>query len=48
MCNTIASFLPKNNIQQAFQKFQAMLKEEYSPEDVQIIACPSAEQVPLV
>lgn len=35
----------KNNIQQAFQKFHVLLKEEFSPEDIQIIACPSMEQV---
>ena len=37
--------LSKNNIQQVFQKFHVLLKEEFSPEDVQIIACPSMEQV---
>lgn len=46
--NMIASFLSKNNIQQVFQKFHVLLKEEFSPEDVQIIACPSVEQVTLV
>uniref|UniRef100_A0A8C2NNZ7 Conserved oligomeric Golgi complex subunit 3 n=1 Tax=Capra hircus TaxID=9925 RepID=A0A8C2NNZ7_CAPHI len=35
----------RNNIQQVFQKFHVLLKEEFSPEDVQIIACPSMEQV---
>lgn len=35
----------KNNIQQVYQKFHALLKEEFSPEDIQIIACPSMEQV---
>ncbi|ELV11590.1 Conserved oligomeric Golgi complex subunit 3 [Tupaia chinensis] len=35
----------RNNIQQVFQKFHALLKEEFSPEDIQIIACPSMEQV---
>ncbi|XP_034792595.1 conserved oligomeric Golgi complex subunit 3 isoform X5 [Pan paniscus] len=34
----------RNNIQQVFQKFHALLKEEFSPEDIQIIACPSMEQ----
>ncbi|KAF3825818.1 hypothetical protein GH733_006645, partial [Mirounga leonina] len=34
----------RNNIQQVFQKFHVLLKEEFSPEDVQIIACPSMEQ----
>ncbi|KAB1267830.1 Conserved oligomeric Golgi complex subunit 3 [Camelus dromedarius] len=35
----------RNNIQQIFQKFHVLLKEEFSPEDIQIIACPSMEQV---
>lgn len=39
------SFLYKNNIQQAFQKLHTLLKEEFSSEDLQIIACPSMEQV---
>uniref|UniRef100_A0A674I115 Conserved oligomeric Golgi complex subunit 3 n=1 Tax=Terrapene triunguis TaxID=2587831 RepID=A0A674I115_9SAUR len=34
----------RNNIQQVFQKLQALLKEEFSNEDLQIIACPSMEQ----
>uniref|UniRef100_A0A8C6W532 Conserved oligomeric Golgi complex subunit 3 n=1 Tax=Nannospalax galili TaxID=1026970 RepID=A0A8C6W532_NANGA len=37
----------RNNIQQVFQKFHALLKEEFTPEDIQIIACPSMEQVPI-
>lgn len=28
-----------------FQKLHALLKEEFSNEDLQIIACPSMEQV---
>lgn len=28
-----------------FQKLHALLKEEFSSEDLQIIACPSMEQV---
>lgn len=36
---------PQNNIQQVFQRLHAMLQEEYSGEDLQIIACPSTEQV---
>lgn len=28
-----------------FQKLHAVLKEEFSDEDIQIIACPSMEQV---
>lgn len=35
----------RNNIQQVFQKFHVLLKEEFSPEDTQIIACPSMEQL---
>ncbi|KAJ7426583.1 component of oligomeric golgi complex 3 [Willisornis vidua] len=35
----------RNNIQQMFQKLHALLKEEFSDEDLQIIACPSMEQV---
>ncbi|XP_023369357.1 conserved oligomeric Golgi complex subunit 3 isoform X3 [Otolemur garnettii] len=35
----------RNNIQQVFQKFHALLKEEFSPADVQVISCPSMEQV---
>ncbi|XP_024904766.1 conserved oligomeric Golgi complex subunit 3 [Pteropus alecto] len=38
----------RNNIQQVFQKFHVLLKEEFSPEDVQIIACPSMEQLSLL
>lgn len=38
----------RNNIQQVFQKFHVLLKEEFSPEDVQIIACPSMEQLNLL
>lgn len=37
--------LPQNNIQQVFQRLHALLQEEYSGEDLQIIACPSLEQV---
>ncbi|XP_028610074.1 conserved oligomeric Golgi complex subunit 3 isoform X1 [Grammomys surdaster] len=38
----------RNNIQQVFQKFHALLNEEFSPEDIQIIACPSMEQLNLL
>ncbi|KAM8922628.1 conserved oligomeric Golgi complex subunit 3 isoform 2-T2 [Lycaon pictus] len=38
----------RNNIQQVFQKFHVLLKEEFSSEDVQIIACPSMEQLNLL
>uniref|UniRef100_A0A8C7G9H4 Conserved oligomeric Golgi complex subunit 3 n=1 Tax=Oncorhynchus kisutch TaxID=8019 RepID=A0A8C7G9H4_ONCKI len=37
----------RNNIQQVFQRLHALLQEEYSGEDLQIIACPSMEQVRL-
>lgn len=37
---------PQNNIQQVFQRLHASLQEEYGGEDLQIIACPSMEQVP--
>uniref|UniRef100_A0A668AYI2 Conserved oligomeric Golgi complex subunit 3 n=1 Tax=Myripristis murdjan TaxID=586833 RepID=A0A668AYI2_9TELE len=33
----------RNNIQQVFQRLHALLLEEYSGEDLQIIACPSME-----
>lgn len=39
--------LPQNNIQQVFRRLHALLVEEYSGEDLQIIACPSTEQVQL-
>ncbi|XP_069496876.1 conserved oligomeric Golgi complex subunit 3 [Ambystoma mexicanum] len=38
----------RNNIQQVFQRMHAMLKEEFSNEDLHIIACPSMEQVNLL
>ncbi|EGV97070.1 Conserved oligomeric Golgi complex subunit 3 [Cricetulus griseus] len=38
----------RNNIQQVYQKFHALLKEEFTPEDIQIIACPSMEQLNLL
>uniref|UniRef100_A0A8B9GT89 Conserved oligomeric Golgi complex subunit 3 n=1 Tax=Astyanax mexicanus TaxID=7994 RepID=A0A8B9GT89_ASTMX len=38
----------RNNIQQVFQKLHNVLQEEYSGEDLQIIACPSMEQVSVV
>ncbi|KAG8137741.1 hypothetical protein E2320_004948, partial [Naja naja] len=41
----LQEFLSKNNVQQVFQKLHAVLKEEFSNEDLQIIACPSMEQV---
>ncbi|XP_023271573.1 conserved oligomeric Golgi complex subunit 3 [Seriola lalandi dorsalis] len=38
----------RNNIQQVFQRLLALLQEEYSGEDLQIIACPSMEQINLL
>ncbi|KAL7881188.1 hypothetical protein AOLI_G00080360 [Acnodon oligacanthus] len=38
----------RNNIQQLFQKLHTVLQEEYSGEDLQIIACPSMEQINLL
>uniref|UniRef100_W5K2Q5 Conserved oligomeric Golgi complex subunit 3 n=1 Tax=Astyanax mexicanus TaxID=7994 RepID=W5K2Q5_ASTMX len=38
----------RNNIQQVFQKLHNVLQEEYSGEDLQIIACPSMEQINLL
>ncbi|XP_034069171.1 conserved oligomeric Golgi complex subunit 3 isoform X2 [Gymnodraco acuticeps] len=38
----------RNNIQQVFQRLHASLQEEYSGEDLQIIACPSMEQINLL
>ncbi|CAL8322159.1 unnamed protein product [Merluccius merluccius] len=38
----------RNNIQQVFQRVHTLLQEEYSGEDLQIIACPSMEQVNLL
>ncbi|ELK35205.1 Conserved oligomeric Golgi complex subunit 3 [Myotis davidii] len=35
----------RNNVQQVFQKLHVLLKEEFSPEDIHIIACPTMEQV---
>uniref|UniRef100_H3BW62 Uncharacterized protein n=1 Tax=Tetraodon nigroviridis TaxID=99883 RepID=H3BW62_TETNG len=40
--------LPQNNIQQVFRRLHALLVEEYSGEDLQIIACPSTEQINLL
>ncbi|XP_036153050.1 conserved oligomeric Golgi complex subunit 3 isoform X2 [Myotis myotis] len=34
----------RNNVQQVFQKLHVLLKEEFSPEDIHIIACPTMEQ----
>uniref|UniRef100_A0A8C8DRW9 Conserved oligomeric Golgi complex subunit 3 n=1 Tax=Oryzias sinensis TaxID=183150 RepID=A0A8C8DRW9_9TELE len=38
----------RNNIQQVFQRLHALQQEEYSGEDLQIIACPSMEQINLL
>ncbi|XP_046902260.1 conserved oligomeric Golgi complex subunit 3 [Hypomesus transpacificus] len=38
----------RNNIQQVFQRLHALLQEEYSGEDLLIIACPSMEQINLL
>uniref|UniRef100_A0A672SJ88 Conserved oligomeric Golgi complex subunit 3 n=1 Tax=Sinocyclocheilus grahami TaxID=75366 RepID=A0A672SJ88_SINGR len=38
----------RNNVQQVFQRLHALLQEEYSGEDLQIIACPSMEQINLL
>ncbi|XP_033966253.1 conserved oligomeric Golgi complex subunit 3 isoform X2 [Pseudochaenichthys georgianus] len=38
----------RTNIQQVFQRLHASLQEEYSGEDLQIIACPSMEQINLL
>uniref|UniRef100_A0A4W4GT26 Conserved oligomeric Golgi complex subunit 3 n=1 Tax=Electrophorus electricus TaxID=8005 RepID=A0A4W4GT26_ELEEL len=38
----------RNNIQQVFQRLHSMLAEEYSGEDLQIIASPSMEQISLL
>ncbi|XP_066562754.1 conserved oligomeric Golgi complex subunit 3 [Amia ocellicauda] len=38
----------RNNIQQVFQKLHALIQEQYSGEDLQIIACPSMEQINLL
>ncbi|GAA6081558.1 conserved oligomeric Golgi complex subunit 3, partial [Tachysurus ichikawai] len=38
----------RNNIQKMFMKLHTLLQEEYSGEDLQIIACPSMEQINLL
>lgn len=38
----------KTNIQQSFQRFEILIKENYTEEDQQIIGCPSAEEVNLL
>ncbi|CAF4339519.1 unnamed protein product, partial [Rotaria sordida] len=34
-----------NNIQQAYQELIILIRDQYSEEDLQIIGCPSQEQV---
>ncbi|XP_066438079.1 conserved oligomeric Golgi complex subunit 3 isoform X2 [Eleutherodactylus coqui] len=52
LANTDTEFIlfkpVRSNIQQVFQKIHMLLKEEFSSEDLQIIACPSMEQVNLL
>ncbi|XP_045062407.1 conserved oligomeric Golgi complex subunit 3 [Coregonus clupeaformis] len=38
----------RNNIQQVFQRLHTLIQEEYSGEDLQIIACPSMDQMNLL
>ncbi|XP_053563974.1 conserved oligomeric Golgi complex subunit 3 [Bombina bombina] len=38
----------RGNIQQVFQKMHMLLKEDFTSEDLEIIACPSMEQVNLL
>ncbi|XDV29858.1 hypothetical protein PO909_032892 [Leuciscus waleckii] len=38
----------RNNVQQVFQRLHVFLQEEFSGEDLQIIACPSMEQINLL
>uniref|UniRef100_A0A4W3J795 Conserved oligomeric Golgi complex subunit 3 n=1 Tax=Callorhinchus milii TaxID=7868 RepID=A0A4W3J795_CALMI len=38
----------RSNIQQTFQKLHSVLQEDFSGEDLQIIACPSMDQVNLL
>lgn len=42
---SVNHMLFQNNVQQVFQRLHVLLQEEYSGEDLQIIACPSMEQV---
>uniref|UniRef100_A0A8C2JW77 Conserved oligomeric Golgi complex subunit 3 n=1 Tax=Cyprinus carpio TaxID=7962 RepID=A0A8C2JW77_CYPCA len=48
LCSYKHSYIVENNVQQVFQRLQALLQEEYSGEDLQIIACPSMEQINLL
>ncbi len=48
MINLLKSFVFfvfKNNIQQAYQELIVLIRDQYSEEDLQIIGCPSQEQV---
>jgi hypothetical protein len=38
----------KNNIQQAYQELIVLIRDQYSEEDLQIIGCPSQEQISLL
>ncbi|XP_072370418.1 conserved oligomeric Golgi complex subunit 3-like [Scyliorhinus torazame] len=38
----------RSNIQQTFQKLHGVLQEDFSGEDLQIIACPSMDQINLL
>ncbi|CAF3593552.1 unnamed protein product [Rotaria sp. Silwood1] len=38
----------KNNIQQAYQELIILIRDQYSEEDLQIIGCPSQEQISLL
>lgn len=38
----------RNNVQQVFQRLHVFLQEEFSGEDLQIIGCPSMEQINLL
>ncbi|XP_060689339.1 conserved oligomeric Golgi complex subunit 3 isoform X1 [Hemiscyllium ocellatum] len=38
----------RTNVQQTFQKLQGVLQEDFSGEDLQIIACPSMDQISLL
>jgi len=38
----------KNNIQQTYQELIVLIRDQYSEEDLQIIACPSQEQISLL
>ncbi|CAF4266574.1 unnamed protein product [Adineta steineri] len=37
-----------NNIQQVYQELIVLIRDQYSEEDLQIIGCPSQEQISLL